>query len=158
MSDKIVFREAILQDAPGISKLFKAFFDFHKHRDSYYKRTDTAHGLFKEFLIKAMGNEKCLILVAEHDRQIIGYCVSVVTKKPRIYKFRDYGLIDMIAVSKGCRNKGVGERLVKMSFDWFRSKGIHRVEVEVAVCNEVSRAFWKKFEFVSYEEKQYLML
>ena len=105
-----------------------------------------------------MGSEKCLILVAEHDCRVIGYCISVVTKKPRIYKFRDYGLIDMVAVSKDWRNKGVGERLVKMSFDWFRSKGIRRVEVEVAVCNEVSMAFWKKMKFVAYEEKQYLML
>ncbi|MCA9437597.1 MAG: GNAT family N-acetyltransferase, partial [Candidatus Omnitrophica bacterium] len=50
------------------------------------------------------------------------------------------------------RRKGIGERLFRETVEWFRAKGVDRIELRVVVANEVSTAFWRKMGFAAYME------
>jgi GNAT superfamily N-acetyltransferase len=50
------------------------------------------------------------------------------------------------------RRQGVGGQLIAAAEDWFRLRGLRRIEVRVAVCNEVSKPFWRKMGFEPFVE------
>jgi len=152
MKGKINVRKAIETDISAIVALWKEFMDFHKERNRFFGRSAIAHEKFAEFIAGHIANESSCVLVAELDDLVVGHCLATISKYPPIYDVVEYGQIMDLAVTHKYRRKGVGETLVNAIRSWFLARGIHRVEVRVAVSNEVSVAFWRKMGFRPYVE------
>jgi len=73
-----------------------------------------------------------------------------LARHPPVFVGRDYGIVFDLAVAERRRRNGIGEQLYRAAEAWFAARGIKRVEVQVAVSNEVSAAFWWKMDFNPY--------
>jgi ribosomal protein S18 acetylase RimI-like enzyme len=65
---------------------------------------------------------------------------------------QQYGNLAELAISGKYRRQGVGEQMVEAAMVWFAGQKVERIEVRVAVSNEISTSFWRKMGFSTYLE------
>jgi GNAT superfamily N-acetyltransferase len=114
------------------------------------EKTSPVQKADKEFIAGHITADTSCVLVAQQDGRLVGYCLAVLAQYPPVFQTRDYGTVFDLAVTRQCRRAGVGEKLYRAAEAWFADRGIHRIEIRVAVSNEVSTAFWKKMGFSPY--------
>ena len=80
-----------------------------------------------------------IVLVAEKDEEIIGYCIS--------YSVLDEAEIARIAVASSQRKQGAGQEILKETCRICKEKGIERLLLDVRESNVNARRFYKAFGF-----------
>jgi ribosomal protein S18 acetylase RimI-like enzyme len=148
----LAIRRATAEDLESIGLLWQEFMDFHKARDPVFARSADGHEHFKEYIADHLEKESTLVLVAEQEGTLVGYCLAMLEKHPPVFESRDYGYVYDLAVTQKCRRAGIGEKMYKETEKWFSEKGIHRIELRVVVANEVAAAFWRKMGFKPHVE------
>ncbi len=82
---------------------------------------------------------QAFILVAEHDDQVIGYCI--------VYFVLDEAEIARIAVDPVVRKQGVGQELLRATCRVGIQQGIERILLDVRESNTSARRFYSAFGF-----------
>jgi ribosomal protein S18 acetylase RimI-like enzyme len=152
MNDKLNVRKATEKDLDAIGTLWKELMDFHKVLDSLFTRSPDGHVNFINFIKGQISSEVSCVLVGEHHNNIVAYCFATVADYPPVFEEKQYGTIFDMAVSEHYRRSGIGERMFKVIQDWFKQKDINRIELRVALSNELSTNFWRKMGFKPYLE------
>lgn len=155
---EIKYRQAIEKDIPKVIELWKEFIDFHKIRDSFFSRSKEAPENFGRFISKNLRKDDAIVYVAEKNGEVIAHILATIQNYPPAFEIRRYGLVNDLAVSSAYRRIGIGQHLFAIVKEWFVKKGIRRIEIEVAITNEVSTSFWGKMDFRPYKEICYLEL
>ena len=149
----IKIRPAVEEDIKDIEELWKELMDFHSKRDEYFTRGENGHKVWgKRIAEKLKSRHSNNITVAVAGRKVVGYCWSLIAEYLPVFDRDYYGFIVDLSVTADYRHKGVGKKLVNNAIHWFRVRGIERIEVTVAVKNEVSTKFWRKMGFNPYKE------
>lgn len=148
-------REATKEDVPKILPVWREMMDFHAQRDICYNIRENAEKAFSKYLCKNFEKDDACIFIAQNNDNIIGYCQCQIIENPPVLVTEKYGSIAGMAVLEKYRRNGVGEQIVKKVIQWFQSKELKRVEVRVAVTNEVSTKFWRKMGFTTYLETMF---
>jgi ribosomal protein S18 acetylase RimI-like enzyme len=143
MSD-IKYRQAIDDDVLKIVKLWKEFIDFHKARDSFFSRSKEGPENFRKFIAGNLQKDDSIVIIAEINGNVVAYLLATIHNYPPVFEIKRYGIVNDLAVTSDYRRIGIGQHLFHMAKDWFFKKGISRIEIEVAVANEVSASFWGK--------------
>jgi ribosomal protein S18 acetylase RimI-like enzyme len=138
---KLKYREAIEKDIPKIVELWKEFIDFHKIRDSFFTRSEEGPVNFGKFISENLQKDSAVVYVAERNGGVIAHILATIQEYPPAFEIKRYGLVNDLAVITEYRRIGIGRHLFLMAKDWFFKKGISRIEIEVAVSNEVSKSF-----------------
>ncbi|TET46362.1 GNAT family N-acetyltransferase [candidate division TA06 bacterium] len=55
-----------------------------------------------------------------------------------MFELQSYGEIIDVAVKSTHRRKGIGTKMVSRIYEWFKSRGVNRIELRVAEGNEIS--------------------
>ena len=155
MTTQVTIRDATESDVPAITDLWIEFVDFHARREPHFARAADGHKCFAGFVADHLAADTSLVLVAESDRRVVAYCLAAVRDRTPVFEPEAYGMIHDLAVTAACRRAGIGQQLLEAAEDWFRQRGIRRIEARVAVSNEVAGAFWRKVGFVPYNETVY---
>jgi ribosomal protein S18 acetylase RimI-like enzyme len=155
---EIKYRQAIEKDIPRVVELWEEFIDFHKDRDSFFSRAKEGPENFGKFVGQNLRKQDAIVYVAEKDGVVIGHILATIQNYPPVFEIERYGLINDLAVSSAYRRNGIGRHLFVLAKKWLVKKGINRIEIEVAIANEVSTSFWKKMSFKPYKRKCYLEL
>ena len=142
-----VVRKATLQDLDAIGDLWVEFMDFHKRRDPHFARAADGRRRFQDFISTHIVAHTSRVLVAEVRGRVVGYCLAVLSQYPPVFRNRDYGSVFDLAVTARFRRRGIGTRLFRAAEAWFADRSVRRIELRIAVTNEVSTAFWRKMGF-----------
>jgi len=133
-------------------ELWKGLMDFHATRDPIFTRKPDGEKAWETFMRENMAKDKACVFVAEGDRRIVGYCLALISNYPPVFSTPTHGELMDLMVHEEYRRLGVGERLFNAAKAWYSKQGIHRIEVRVAVTNEISTGFWRKMGFKPYLE------
>lgn len=147
-----VVRPAKSSDVERIVDLWEEMFQFHRRLDEHFTISNGGRESFTKHVEGNLTAVDSSILVAEVGKVVVGFSFAMIAKYPPVFEMERYGLITDLAVSRDFRRRGIGERLLRDVFRWFSGKGMTRIEVHVANCNEVSRNFWRKMGFTTYME------
>jgi len=154
----MIIRKCQDGDIGEILNLFRQFVKFHSERDSCFIKISNHGEFFAEWIKTNMLKDTSTVFVADDEGKIIGYCIAQVLEKPPVYKKPVYGYIDNICVDELYQRKGVGEGLFNAANEWFKSRGIERIELFAALTNERSTAFWRKMGLRPFMEQLYINL
>jgi ribosomal protein S18 acetylase RimI-like enzyme len=154
----IKYLEATKQDIPKIIELWKEFIDFHRARDPFFSRSEQGPDNFGKFIQENLLKEDAVVFVAETNGEVVAFILATIQNHPPAFEIKQYGLVNDLAVASAYRRSGIGKHLFNMAKDWFIKKGMKRIEIEVALTNEISTSFWKKMNFKPYKEVCYLEL
>ncbi len=157
MTKEVVVRKATAKDISSIVELWKELMDFNKQHDEHWSRFESGHENFAYFLNSHVADDTFCILVAEMDKDIIGYCLSEIRKcEPQFFETQEYGHISNLAVTENYRSKGIGTKLFRETVIWFSQQGIHRIETCVSTSNDLSKEYWARMGFTPYLETVFL--
>ena len=152
----MVIREATEADVPKILPIWQEMMNFHAKRDSYFATCEGAEEAFSGYLSENIEKKDAVVFIAQNAERVIGYCLCLIAERPPVCEMkRQYGNLSDLAVLENYRRKGVGEQMTAFAMKWFHSRQLKRVEVRVAVTNEISTQFWRKMGFETYIETVY---
>ena len=140
----VIIRKATPADVEAVVGVWKEMMEFHRERDAYFESGQDAERVFAEYVVKNIRSDDAAVFVAEYDGSIVGFCQGIIAAYPPVYKVKEYGMVCDMAVTAANRRSGVGTLLFGRMKQWFADRGMTRIELHVAVCNEVSTRFWKK--------------
>lgn len=106
---------------------------------------------FRNFLVKHMGEETMLVFLMYSGSGAVGYGMAFdVDEHAYMPEWVRRGYVTQFYVDASCRGQGVGELGLNYIHDWFRSRGLKDVMLNVAIENEVGNRFWMKQGYVPY--------
>jgi len=130
-----------------IVEIWKEFMDFHSDLDPFLTRRDDGYVYFDKFVRKKIESDDSLVLAATDNGKVIGFSIVFISKHPPVLKLERYGFIDDVAVRLGYRRMGVGTAMLNKIYEWFESKDIKRIELNVLPNNIEGYSFWVKNGF-----------
>lgn len=102
-------------------------------------RSSDGHEKFTNFINDHIASEDSYVIVGEYCNDVVSFCLANVADNPPVFIEKQYGLVSDLAVSEPFRRKGIGERMFTEVQDWFKRKGIERIEVRVVLSREFTR-------------------
>lgn len=94
--------------------------------------------------------ESGCLLIASHGPERMGYFLGMtkdcIAESPSVV-----GYINGLYVRPPYRSQGIGRRLLRAGYEWFRSQGLRLVELYTAVENDSGKSFWSQQGFIATE-------
>jgi len=98
-----------------------------------------------------MGEETMLVFLMCDAEKAIGYGMAFdVAKHPFMPEWTRRGYITQYYVDSAYRGKGIGKLGLNYIHDWFRSRGLTNVMLNIDMENEIGNRFWVKQGYVPY--------
>jgi ribosomal protein S18 acetylase RimI-like enzyme len=88
-------------------------------------------------------NDHAICRVAEDNRRVVGWCVALVRRHPRLRSGRLYTL----AVAPAHRGRGVAKRLARHLLDEMNLRGVRNVYLEVRTENQPAVTLYRRLGF-----------
>ena len=115
-----------------------------------YHNSYTSSEQCRNFVSQRLGQETMLLIFALDGDTPIGYGLAFdVAEHPFMPEWQRSGYITQFFVQAEHRRHGVGELLLDSITDWFTSRGITNVLLNVSLDNEVAQRFWEKHGFAA---------
>ncbi len=148
MSD-IVIRPAVAADKAALGRLGAELLRLHHGFDAerFLPPGPQSEEGYGRFLAAARREDDTVVLVAEHDGEIVGYVFAGV--EPRSWKeLRDRaGFIHDVLVVESARGTGTGARLVEAAAEWLLARGVPRVMLWTAEKNGPAQRLFARLGF-----------
>lgn len=148
----IKIRKAAKKDVKGILHLVEQMVVYHCKFDNYYKPLSKYKNLEKEIKL-SLKNKDMLVLVAELEKEIVGYYAGGIEKAPSYADANKAGFLYAMIVDDKHRRKQIGKKLLRELIKWFEQKKIKHIEGEVDSRNRIGLNFWRKNGFFDYRIK-----
>jgi ribosomal protein S18 acetylase RimI-like enzyme len=95
-----------------------------------------------------------LVILAKKGEKAVGFAHGVIKYLPDYIGGFPVGSITHIFVDNDHTGSGIGKAMVGLLEEWFRSKKVHSVELQVICGNPGAKEFWKKLGYLE-ELQQY---
>ena len=106
---------------------------------------------FASFVKERLKDENMLLALVLVDEVPVGYGLAFdVAEHPFMPEWTRAGYITQFLVSRNYRQHGVGKLLMDYINDWFRSRGLQKVLLNVDIENEAGLRFWESQGFEPY--------
>jgi ribosomal protein S18 acetylase RimI-like enzyme len=127
-------------------------------KDSFFKNPKNNFPVYiKKSVSYLLSHKKYYILVAEESGKLVG-TVSGWVEKERNSLFKDsciLGNLGYFVVKKEFAGRGIGSRLKRELFLYFKNKKVNFITLEVNL-NNPAKEIYKKWGFKTYSEKMSL--
>jgi ribosomal protein S18 acetylase RimI-like enzyme len=144
--DTVLVRRAAREDIEQIGKMWEKLVDYHVLLDA--RLPGSVHNGARRYARRLYGkldDDYSRILVAEVDRQVVGYVIGMlVDLTPDLFLQEESGFLADIFVEPTYRQHGIGRQLVNALARWFRERGVQHFEWHVAASNTDALAFWRE--------------
>jgi len=101
-----------------------------------------------------MGEGTMLVFLMCDEGKTIGYGMAFdVAEHPFMPEWTRRGYITQYFVDSVYRGKGIGELGLNYIHDWFRSRGLTNVMLNVDMENEIGTRFWIGQGYVPYAKR-----
>ena len=106
---------------------------------------------FINFITPRLKEETMLLVLAWMEETPVGYGLAFdVAEHPYMPEWTRAGYIAQFLISQNFRQHGIGKSLMGYINNWFDSRGIKKVLLNVNIDNEAGTQFWKSQGFVPY--------
>ena len=146
-------RQAKKQDIPEIVSLWQSFMTLLQQTNSDYWEVKGGKAAFSSYLAKAVDHPDVLVAIGV-DQELMGFGLAQIETLPEWFGSEKIGMIRYLAVSESHQGKGLGWKISDFILDWFRAKGIKRVELyvlkDLAACG-----FWSRIGFKAFMDRRF---
>lgn len=146
-STEPIVRVALPEDVVSISKLWQKFMDYNAQFDNSFRVKSKIVGRFARELQNRIDDPNYRLAVVELDGELVGYCLSYISKKPYFFKLGKFGFIGDLYVEEKNRRHGYGRLLVDDALEFFKRKRVEQIELLVANDNVNTVKFWEKMGY-----------
>ena len=154
MNDEIVYAPATAADLPAVVDLCM---EVEAQHEAYWPlRWQRREGLpegYLRWLTRRLGEPRMLIEVARAGQTVAGMILVTILDEVPIYTFKEYALVQDMAVRPQYRRRGMALRLLADAAAWTRAQGLNQLRLMVANQNPEACAVFEKAGFrLTYQE------
>ncbi|MCW5875547.1 MAG: GNAT family N-acetyltransferase [Anaerolineales bacterium] len=139
-------REATPADLPGVAVYWKKLQEYHLGLGLIYSLPDDAADKWVDSFKRTLGRFSFL-WVAGPEGAPVAFLLCRVKQSPAYFGGMQVGQLSDMYVDDSLRGTGVGRMLGDEAMKKFAELGVHSIEGEVQLGNEVSLNFWAKYGF-----------
>jgi ribosomal protein S18 acetylase RimI-like enzyme len=158
VNSKAILRVALPEDVLAISKLWQKFMDYNVQFDDSFMVKDKIVGRFARELQNRIDDHNYRLAVIEYDGEVVGYCMSYISKKPYFFKLGKFGFIGDLFVEQNFRRRGYGRMLVDDAIEFFKRKRVEQIELLVANDSKNTIKFWEQMGYKTLLQWMYKKL
>lgn len=158
MPEGVEIRNAKAGDIAFVIGLWQGMMEESGRADERLEAKEGAEVIWARWAGERMRDQNSIVLVAEKEGGLVGYCMAYVEKSLPVHKMKEHGYISDVYVDESERGKGLASELVRRMLDFFREKGVKAVQITVAVRNEKAQKFWGKLGFADFTNRMWLDL
>ena len=129
-----VLRKAKPSDTIRVEELFVEMLKAVYH-------TDDVEGYEIGYLDKFFLDKEDWICVAEYENDVVAF-LSI-----EVYRDDDYIYLDDLSVAEGCRNKGIGTKLIHAAEKYAEEIGITKIVFHVEKANEDAHRLYSRLSY-----------
>jgi len=138
-----VIRAAGERDLDRLTALYSLLLHEHAADDARFGLQPGGEDVLRQVLSAAIRDPDRDLRLAQADGdRIQGFCLTGIARRPDAFRETARGAVEQLFVRSEARRCGTGRALVQAALDWLRSRGVQRLQVEVARSNPAGRAFW----------------
>jgi len=86
-------------------------------------------------------------ILAKDWGKAVGFAHGMIKFLPDYLGGYAVGTITHVYVDDDCRHSGIGKALVNQLEEWFLTKKVHSIELQVITGNPIANEFWKKLGY-----------
>ncbi|HHX8282492.1 TPA: N-acetyltransferase family protein [Vibrio diabolicus] len=103
----------------------------------------------RAFLTQALENDERLFLVAEHEKEVVGFLTAMITQNETVsFLIKDpICRVGTIVVDGEQKQQGIGRQLLEACEQWARDANATQVRLEVMEFNQPAQRFYDKQGF-----------
>ena len=150
MSSKedVTVRNAVEADLDRVAELWAEMIELHHGLDErFWRRKPDGNEIFRQWMAEAVGDEKCVLVVAEVDGAVAGFIHGNLVNAPPPVEEKISGNITDVSVGFDYRGKGIGRKLMAAALEWFADRGAEDVTLLAAVKNDCAVSFYEALGF-----------
>ncbi|MDU0205141.1 GNAT family N-acetyltransferase [Paenibacillus sp. MAH-36] len=100
-----------------------------------------------------------VVWLALNGEEVIGFIQGMIKLLPNYLGGGKVGIISHVYVKPEMRQYGIGSELAKKLEEWFVTKNIDSIELQVLYHNEKARNFWENtgYEYEVYQMRKFLV-
>lgn len=149
---KIEIKKPNPEDLNAILRLWNEQYNYHYDLDpQYYVLNPLA--LSREYLNKLLANDEPHILIAVVNNSVIGFITFEIGNEEYLdTNIKTYGNVIELFVDKEYRRKGVGELLMENAEEYFKSKGIKWVKLQISSFNKDATHFYEELDYKNRQQ------
>ena len=139
MHDDVVIEEVADLDAAWL-ELRSLFLGLHDYHEPFFHRRlrDDWEGRWHDY-VTAPGER--VVFFARDGEDVVGYLNAYVRRDLGLFD-ELVGFIDDAYVVEDARSQGIGRALLRRVEDWFQSRGVEEVRLNVVAANKRGVRFW----------------
>lgn len=152
--NSITYSATTAEDLPAVVEL--CMLVEAQHEAYWPLRWERRPGLeegYLRWLGKRVGDPRMLIEVARDGTQVVGMILVTIQDEIPIYTFKEFALIQDMAVRTTHQRRGISQKLLEIAAEWTRSHGLTQLRLMVAHQNPGARKAFEKAGFLpTYQE------
>ena len=157
MNQNVTVRKAAASDLERVITLARLMADYHHEIDAYYKKSSSYKNLEAD-LAEELEDKDSAMLVAESGGRVVGFFRGMIEPGPMYIAAKKIGVVNDLFVLSEFRRRHIGDRLFAAAMEWFRSRNVKNIELNVDARNNMGVAFWRKYGFFDYKIRMRLNL
>ena len=143
----VKIREAREEELLKVGRLWGKFMAFNAEFNSSFRVKKKAPEIFSKEMIEKIRDSNCRLTVAEIDGELVGFCYSYISHKPKYFKLEKFGFVGDLFIEPEYRRQGVGRMLVNDTMEFFSRRKVRQIELLVAIKNTNTIKFWESLGF-----------
>jgi ribosomal protein S18 acetylase RimI-like enzyme len=155
---KIKIRKANKKDIPGLVELHKKSSDYHRKIDKIYASNTNSNRAYKDFLLNDITKRTLRIIIAEDDVKLIGFISAKIKRTDPYTAPPKVGIIIDGFVESRYQKMGIGHRMTKEMFLWFKKNKIKCVMLDADSRNKIGLHAWQKYGFKEFRKRMIINL
>ncbi|MFM8999234.1 MAG: N-acetyltransferase family protein [Actinomycetota bacterium] len=138
-------RQALREDVPALVALFQELDRMQSDWRVFTPRPGFYDQVGEKYR-EALGSPDSLLLVAEHEGEVVGMAYGEVSQPSR---FSDERALELsgVVVRAGYRGRGVGRELVRGAARFAQERTVSWIELKTFAPNRGAMSFWEELGF-----------
>lgn len=143
-------RKLAEDDIDGICALWKEFARLREGMIQSKILNEDAADYFFGYATGLLQRKDTLTLVAEENKELVGYVIASKQRRPPIYRHTKVAYLSDAFVSESHRGQGILKQFMAELRKWSTNEGITAIDVQLFETNSDAQAIYKKLGFTDY--------
>ena len=141
-------RSGTPNDAVAVVPMIERICALHRAWDAAkYGFVDDVVPMYRNWLAQRAGDPRSIFIVAAVDDSPVAFLIGTTEDAAPIFLPPIYGLIRDLWVEDNWRRHHIGQQILRVAIDRFRTIGVAQIRIETATANDTARRFFTSCGF-----------
>lgn len=153
MPATVSIRKATFKDVGQMARLAIRLIKSHQSYDSLvYEMDFEARECYEAYFKRSLRKKKFILLVAESEGKLVGYCLAAIENRPKIYLLKRRCFVHDLFLSEKYRKIGLGKKFLDIVSKFAFERNVKLLQLNVDCRNVEGIKFYKRQGFTEYEK------